>query len=83
MQTEEEQETLPSNLQVEGEEAQRKLVILGIPWETTSESMRAYFSRFCPVQVCLARLGSSAICGLLSLPHRSRGLELSCAARFA
>lgn len=50
MQTEEEQETLPSNLQVEGEEAQRKLVILGIPWETTSESMRAYFSRFCPVQ---------------------------------
>ena len=37
-----------------GEEglAGRKLVILGIPWETHAETLKTYFSQFGTVQVC-------------------------------
>ena len=67
MQSEEENQTLSPEHPTDGDEAQRKLVILGIPWETQSETLRSYFSQFCPVQV-RALYGCGCLCQVFSLP---------------
>jgi RNA recognition motif-containing protein len=35
-----------------GEVDVRKLVILGLPWDTTEASLEQYFSQIGPLQVC-------------------------------
>ena len=39
----------------------RKLCILGLPWDTTDESLKDYFSQFGPLEVCLGWLHPQTI----------------------